>query len=44
MDNAVIADHQVATPLAREADKFALKKQDFDNDLALAKVKAQLDL
>ena len=44
MDNAVIADHQVATPFAREADKFALKKQDFDNDLALAKVKAQLDL
>ena len=44
MDNAIIADHQVATPLAREADKFALKRQDFNNDMALAKAKAAMDL
>lgn len=44
MDNAIIADHQVATPLAREADKFALKRQDFNNDMALAKAKAAIDL
>lgn len=44
MDNAIVADHQVATPLAKEADKFALKKQDFDNDMALAKAKAAMDL
>lgn len=43
MDNAIIADHQVATPLAREADKFALKRQDFNNDMALAKAKAAMD-
>lgn len=44
MDNAIVADHQVATPLAREADKFALKNQDFNNDMALAKAKAAMDL
>lgn len=44
MDNAIVADHQVATPLAKEADKFSLKKQDFDNDMALAKAKAAMDL
>lgn len=44
MDNAIIADHQVATPLVREADKFALKRQDFNNDMALAKAKAAMDL
>ena len=44
MDNAIIADHQVATPLARDADKFALKRQDFNNDMALAKAKAAMDL
>ena len=44
MDNAIVADHQVATPLAKEADKFVLKKQDFDNDMALAKAKAAMDL
>lgn len=44
MDNAIIADHQVATPLAREADKFALKRQGFNNDMALAKAKAAMDL
>lgn len=43
MDNAIIADHQVATPLARDADKFALKRQDFNNDMALAKAKAAMD-
>ena len=40
MDNAIVADHWVATPLAREADKFALKNQDFNNDMALAKAKS----
>ena len=44
VDNAIIADHQVATPLAKEADKFALKRQDFNNDMALAKAKAAMDL
>lgn len=44
MDNAIIADHQVATPLARDADKFALKRQDFNNDMALTKAKAAMDL
>ena len=44
MDNAIIADHQIATPLARDADKFALKRQDFNNDMALAKAKAAMDL
>lgn len=44
MDNAIIADHQVATPLARDADKFALKRQDFNNDMALAKAKAAMGL
>lgn len=44
MDNAIIADHQVATPLARDADKFALKRQDFNNDMALVKAKAAMDL
>lgn len=43
MDNAIIADHQVATPLARDANKFALKRQDFNNDMALAKAKAAMD-
>ena len=43
VDNAIIADHQVATPLARDADKFALKRQDFNNDMALAKAKAAMD-
>lgn len=44
IDNAIIADHQVATPLTKEADKFALKKQDFNDDMALAKAKAAMDL